>query len=79
MKKIFHFVTACVIFCNIFMLPVQAQNQALNQNQKPAFPLPVVPDGLGYNIHFTDAKPGEMEMLADSGATIIRMDLSWGG
>ena len=36
-----------------------------------------VPDGLGYNIHFTDPKPGEMEMLAESGVTIIRMDFSW--
>ena len=47
--------------------------------QKPALPSNVIPDGLGYNIHFTDAKPGEMEMLADSGATIIRMDFGWGG
>ncbi|MDR2706193.1 MAG: glycoside hydrolase family 5 protein [Planctomycetaceae bacterium] len=73
MKKNFCFAIMCAILCNVFMLPVQAQHQ------KPALPLMVVPDGLGYNIHFTDAKAGEMEMLADSGATIIRMDLSWGG
>ncbi len=45
--------------------------------EKPALPTPVIPDGLGYNIHFTDARPGEMEMIADSGATIIRMDFGW--
>ncbi len=45
--------------------------------QKPPLPTPVIPDGLGYNIHFTDARPGEMEMIADSGATIIRMDFGW--
>ncbi|MDR0336234.1 MAG: hypothetical protein LBI18_04000 [Planctomycetaceae bacterium] len=48
------------------------------QVQKPELPSMIVPDGLGYNIHFTDARAGEMEMLADSGATIVRMDLSWG-
>ncbi|MCL2348109.1 MAG: hypothetical protein FWC50_07580, partial [Planctomycetaceae bacterium] len=47
--------------------------------EKPALPSMVVPDGLGYNIHFTDPRPGEMEMLADSGGTIIRMDFSWNG
>lgn len=47
---------------------------------KQPLPLyPVIPDGLGYNIHFTDAKPGEMEMIAESGATIIRMDFGWNG
>ena len=25
----------------------------------------VVPDGLGVNIHFTDPRPGEMEMLRE--------------
>ena len=40
---------------------------------------PVVPEGLGVNIHFTDAKPGEMKMLAEAGFTWVRMDLSWGG
>ena len=48
--------------------------------KQPLLPsYPVIPDGLGYNIHFTDAKPGEMEMIAESGATIIRMDFGWSG
>lgn len=41
-------------------------------------PGPVIPDGLGVNIHFTDPRPGEMAMLADAGFTIVRMDFSWG-
>lgn len=41
-------------------------------------PGPVVPDGLGVNIHFTDPRPGEMAMLAGAGFTIVRMDFSWG-
>ena len=47
--------------------------------QKSALPSAIVPDGLGYNIHFTDAKEGELEMLAASGATIVRMDFGWSG
>ena len=44
-------------------------------------PLPtnLLPDGLGVNIHFTDAKPGEMDMLAAGGFKWIRMDFNWGG
>ncbi len=42
-------------------------------------PTPVLPDGLGTNIHFTDPQPGEMEMLAKTGMRWIRMDFSWGG
>lgn len=47
-----------------------------------AFPIsdtPAVPEGLGVNIHFTDPRPGEMDMLAVGGFSWIRMDLSWGG
>lgn len=42
------------------------------------FPELIVPQGFGANIHFTDARPGEMEMLAASGMTWIRMDFIWG-
>jgi len=33
--------------------------------------------GMGVNIHFIDAKPGELEMLSEGGFRWIRMDLSW--
>ena len=45
----------------------------------PALPSAVVPDGLGVNIHFTDPRPGELEMLAAGGFHWVRMDFSWGG
>ena len=47
----------------------------------PAAELPglVVPEGLGVNIHFTDPRPGEMEMLAEAGFRWVRMDFAWGG
>src|SRR5690242_3720046 len=45
----------------------------------PAFAAaPVVPEGLGVNIHFTDPRPGEMEMIAAAGMRIVRMDFGWG-
>jgi hypothetical protein len=42
-------------------------------------PTPVLPDGLGVNIHFTDPRAGEMAMLAGAGLRWIRMDFGWGG
>jgi polysaccharide biosynthesis protein PslG len=42
-------------------------------------PGPAVPGGLGVNIHFTDAKPGEMKQLAEAGVRWVRMDLAWAG
>jgi hypothetical protein len=42
------------------------------------FPPPLrVPAGIGVNIHFTHAQPGEMEMLADAGFRWVRMDFTW--
>lgn len=33
--------------------------------------------GTGVNIHFTDARPGELEMLSRAGFRWVRMDLTW--
>jgi hypothetical protein len=38
---------------------------------------PAVPEAVGVNIHFTDPRPGEMEMLAASGVRWVRTDFSW--
>ncbi len=38
-----------------------------------------VSEGLGVNIHFTDPKPGELELLAASGVRWVRMDFAWSG
>jgi len=45
---------------------------------RPGLAMPVLPDGLGVNIHFTDPKPGEMKMLAEGGFRWVRMDFVWG-
>jgi hypothetical protein len=36
-----------------------------------------IPEGIGVNIHFTSAQPGEMEMLAAAGFRWVRMDFAW--
>ena len=44
----------------------------------PSLPSPLLPDGLGINIHSTDFLPGEMPLFAATGATWTRMDFGWG-
>ncbi len=56
---------------------VSAAPMALAERAK--LPELAVPGALGVNIHFTDPKPGEMEMLAKAGFKWVRMDFSWGG
>src|SRR3984893_3048749 len=38
---------------------------------------PIIPDGFGVNIEFTDPRPGEMKMLSEAGFRSVRMDLKW--
>jgi hypothetical protein len=38
---------------------------------------PVIPPGAGVNIHFTDAQPGEIKMIAEAGFRWVRMDFIW--
>jgi hypothetical protein len=79
-----HHSTLCSIFALgvvlvITALPVTAQQTAATQKPHPSLPDPVIPNGLGVNIHFTDPRAGEMKMLAEGGFTWIRMDLTWSG
>ena len=62
----------------VCLLAITVAWPALAAPPQPALPSAVVPDGLGVNIHFTDARPGELEMLAAAGFHWVRMDLSWG-
>lgn len=61
----------------ILAIFVLAATLAAADAAHPSLPTPVVPSGLGVNIHFTDAQPGELEMLAAAGFRWVRMDLSW--
>lgn len=43
----------------------------------PELPGRVIPEPLGVNIHFTQAEPGEADLLAAGGFRFVRMDLFW--
>lgn len=61
-------------------LTVLAAWAAVGRAAAPDFLLPhnpVLPEGLGVNIHFTDPRPGELELLAAAGFRWVRMDFAW--
>jgi len=66
----------CGLLCSLSLWVATAARAA-----EPAARLagPTIPDGLGVNIHFTDPRPGELEMLAAGGFRFIRMDFNWSG
>lgn len=43
----------------------------------PSLPPAGTVEGLGVNIHFTEPKPGELEMIRRTGFRWVRMDLVW--
>src|SRR5687767_13147795 len=61
----------------LFTLLAALLSPGLAQKQHPSLPALTVPQGAGVNIHFTDAKAGEMKMLS-SAFRIVRMDFFWG-
>lgn len=62
---------------SLLIVPLLLNAAAGAAQPHPALPAATVPEGLGVNIHFTDPRPGEMEMLADAGFRWVRMDFSW--
>jgi hypothetical protein len=61
----------CVILLGVLLLHLPAAYA------DPVIPTSPIPAGVGVNIHFTHAKPGELKLLADCGITWIRMDFFW--
>jgi hypothetical protein len=58
-------------------MPCFGQGRNATFRRDLSTPVPVIPDGFGVNIHFTDPQPGEMRMLAASGVRWVRMDFKW--
>jgi hypothetical protein len=56
-----------LIVLAVTLAPAVALAAAAAPATKPALPGPDLPAGLGVNIHFTDPRPGEIEMLAAAG------------
>jgi len=52
---------------------------AIALSSRAALPLPelTVPNGFGVNIHFR-GEPRDLDLIADAGFKVIRMDLTWG-
>lgn len=65
----------CISFCLSLLLWMSFSTSGTSAQFNPR--QVEVPDGFGVNIHFTDPKPGEMQLLADSGVRWIRTDLVW--
>jgi polysaccharide biosynthesis protein PslG len=61
----------------IWCCTVAAVGMVRAADEPARLPGPAIPDGLGVNIHFTDPRPGELEMLAAGGFRFVRMDFTW--
>ncbi len=74
----FRFINALVLLL-VTLLPCSgcARQSYCEFSAKSASGNPVIPDGFGVNIDFTDPQPGEVKMLADGGFRWVRMDLKW--
>lgn len=68
------FVHRLLLLCAGAVMPLAIVRGADNPARLPG---PAIPDGLGVNIHFTDPKPGELEMLTAGGFRFVRMDFGW--
>ena len=42
-------------------------------------PRPVVPEGVGVNIHFNRGHEADLDLIAAAGFKVVRMDLGWAG
>ena len=42
-------------------------------------PEPVLPAGVGVNIHFVTGHERDLDLLANAGFKFVRMDFAWGG
>lgn len=61
----------------VFFFRPARQEATIGAAPHPSLPGPVVPEGFGVNIHFTEPKPGELEMIAAAGFKWVRMDVHW--
>ncbi len=67
----------CLVTMAAFLIAWAFPLEPFAGEPHPALPQPGRLDGLGVNIHFTDPRPGEAEMLSAGGFRWVRMDFSW--
>ena len=70
---------ALVLICLLLSLATSADYKSTQCDGcwLPSAAQPAATDGLGVNIHFTEAKPGELKMIADAGFRWVRTDFIW--
>jgi polysaccharide biosynthesis protein PslG len=70
---------ALAVFSGLLALFTSADHKSSSCSEcwQPARDIPTVEQTLGVNIHFTDAQPGEVKMIAEAGFRWVRMDFKW--
>ena len=60
-----------IMWALMFMLPLLGSGTEI--------PEPVLPAGVGVNIHFVTGHEKDLDMIAGAGFKFVRMDFQWGG
>lgn len=61
----------------LFVLTLLLSASTYGQTVSSGIPKPVLPDGVGINIHFTTGHSRDLDMIAAAGFKFIRMDCDW--
>lgn len=69
---------AMKIFFNAWLLS-GAMAAVVTAHAAAGLPPPVLPEGVGVNIHFTRGRERDLDLIAAAGFKFIRMDFSWAG
>ncbi len=71
--------TSLFLLLVVFALPCSACVRQKNCTflPQPAADAPIIPEGFGVNIDFTDPQPGELKLISEAGLRWVRMDLKW--
>jgi hypothetical protein len=64
-------------FTALIILVAFAMRPSIGFAAPKGIPTPIVPNGLGVNIHLTHFSPEELQKLKDGGFGFIRMDMFW--
>lgn len=68
--------TVTAFLVSVFLLLSVSAVASGESNRSGRLPGPVLPEGLGVNIHFR-GQPSDLDMIAEAGFKLIRMDLTW--
>ncbi len=61
------------------LTPLPTSTETNTPSVLSGLPGPVIPDGLGVNIHFILSSPAQLDEIANAGFRFVRMDMTWSG